>query len=84
MTSPAWREAIRLRGLPIAHGALWDAQEPQPFLDGTVRVEGCIARPAGLIRIGRKTCYACDNQVVDHLLPTGQKPSNGSVGTHLD
>ena len=39
VTSSVWKAPIRVRGLPIAHGALWDAQAP-PFLDGTVKVEG--------------------------------------------
>ena len=38
--SSVWKAPIRVRGLPIAHGALWDAQAPPPFLDGTVTVEG--------------------------------------------
>ena len=41
VTSSVWKAPIRVRGLPIAHGALWDAQAPPPpFLDGTVKVEG--------------------------------------------
>ena len=39
VTSPAWRGPIPVRGLPIAHSALWDAQTPPPFLDGTVTIE---------------------------------------------
>ena len=40
VTSSVWKAPIRIRGLPITHGALWDAQAPPPFLDGTVKVEG--------------------------------------------
>ena len=40
LKSPAWRTPVSLRGLPIAHTALWDVQTPPTFLDGTVQVEG--------------------------------------------
>ena len=40
LKSPAWRAPIHLRGVPIVHGALWDAQAPPSYFDGTVRIEG--------------------------------------------
>ena len=38
LTSPAWREPVRLHGLPIAHGTLWNVQMPPGYFDGTVRI----------------------------------------------
>ena len=37
--SPAWRMPIRVHGLPIVHGALWSAQMPPGYFDGTVRMQ---------------------------------------------
>ena len=43
VTSTARRNAVPLRGLAIAHDALWDAQAPPGFLDGTVEIKDCAA-----------------------------------------
>lgn len=40
LTSPSWRRPIRLRGLTIAHNALWAKCQPPPFLEGKVTLEG--------------------------------------------
>ena len=38
--APGWREALHLRGLAIAHDALWDVQTPPGYFDGTVTLQG--------------------------------------------
>ena len=40
LKSPAWKAPVSLRGLPIAHTALWNVQTPPSFLDGSVKIEG--------------------------------------------
>ena len=40
LKSPAWRLPIRVRGLPIVHGALWHVQPPLGYFDGTVSIKG--------------------------------------------
>ena len=40
LKSSAWRAPIRVRGLPIAHAALWNLETPPACLDGTIRIEG--------------------------------------------
>ena len=39
LKAPGWREAIRLRGLAIAHDSLWDVQPPPGYFDGTLTVQ---------------------------------------------
>ena len=39
LKSPAWQKAIRLRGLAITHAALWNAQRPPGYFDGTVTLQ---------------------------------------------
>ena len=39
LKSPAWKAAIRLRGLAIAHDALWNAQSPPGYFDGTITIQ---------------------------------------------
>ena len=40
LKSPAWRMPIEVRGLSIAHAALWRLQAAPAFFDGTIKVEG--------------------------------------------
>ena len=39
LKSAAWRAPIRVRGLPIAHAALWKLHTPPAFFDGTIKIE---------------------------------------------
>lgn len=39
VASPDWRGPIHVRGLPIAHSALWASQAPPSFFDGTVTIQ---------------------------------------------
>lgn len=47
VTATARRNAVPLRGLAIAHDALWDAWTPPGFLDGTVEIKDCAANQRG-------------------------------------
>ena len=40
LKATGWREAIRLKGLAIAHDALWDVQQPPGYFDGTLTIQG--------------------------------------------